>query len=908
MTATGECVACLVRLGLGEIDEEVPSRPFGDYEIIRQDDGSFWELGRGAMGVTYCAKDRVLERKVALKVIEAPVMTSAGQKVRGRFLREARLAAAIRHPNVAGVFQYGASSTGDYCYYAMELVDGETLETRVRRDGPLKVEAALELAVQVTRALIAAASHGLVHRDLKPGNIMLTRGAEMEVKVIDFGLAKAITENENEMDLTHGAFLGTPAFASPEQFSGARADARSDIYSLGVTLWYALTGEVPYEGKTIEEIRRGHTELALPVEKLAAWRFPHPVIELLRRILAADPAERPVSARELMKAIEACRSRLGHSAPNERRVWWPRRKLLGLAALLALCGVAFIAYLHSSHNPASPELAPQKSIAILPFQDLSRNKPNTYFADGVQDEILTTLAKVADLRVISRTSVMQFRDSKTRNRRDIAQQLGVAYVLEGSVQRTENRIRVIAQLIDARSDARIWTEQYDGELSDILGQIAQNVARQLKVALSPDERVALQARVRRDPEAYELYLRARDLRRDGGAGGVMGRNALAEVALLDEAVARDPAFVSAFCLLVQAHLQAYSFSEDHTPERLALATKALETATRLEPDSGEVHLAHALFHLLGSRAYTPALAELALAASALPNDATIYYYIASIQRRQGHWDESIRTMERALVLDPRNGQFALSLSWTYRRLRRYDEAKRVVDNFLAWQKDDLGFQLLRTEIQFEEKADLTPMQEFLSRHLPPTADRDLVLTYRLVVTYFERDYRAVEKVISEQGPWDKTHGFNTPREYMEGFCARALGEPDRATAAFLRARERAAAPVATNPDDAKALMVLARIDAKLGRKEQAVEEAERAVTLLPISVDTYDGPQLLIRLGQVYTEVGDIDRAVEVLQRVAALPAGLAYGILQLDAEFDPLRGDSRFQGIIASIAPKQSR
>jgi tetratricopeptide (TPR) repeat protein len=265
-------------------------------------------------------------------------------------------------------------------------------------------------------------------------------------------------------------------------------------------------------------------------------------------------------------------------------------------------------------------------------------------------------------------------------------------------------------------------------------------------------------------------------------------------------------------------------------------------------------------------------------------------------------------MERALVLDPRNGQFALSLSWTYRRLRRYNEAKRVVDNFLAWQKDDLGFQLLRTEIQFEEKADLTPMKDFLSRHLPPAADRDLVLTYRLVVAYFARDYRTVEKVISEQGPWDKTHGFNTPREYMEGFCARALGERDRATAAFLRARERAAAPVATNPDDAKALMVLAKIDAKLGRKEQAMEEAERAVTLLPISVDTYDGPQLLVRLGQVYTEVGEIDRAVEVLQRAAALPAGLAYGILQLDAEFDPLRGDSRFQGIIVSVAPGQRR
>ena len=248
-------MACLVRLGFEEPSDGVASPLFGDYEIARRDDGSFWELGRGAMGVTYCAQDKVLDRAVALKVVETPAAES-GQAVRDRFLREARAAASFRHPNVAGVFHFGASAEGDRCYYAMELVEGETLEALVRRDGPLKVETALEIAVQVTRALIAAATHGLIHRDLKPGNIMLMRNdaaaGELVVKVIDFGLAKAIAENGGEMDLTHGAFLGTPAFASPEQFAGAPADARSDIYSLGVTLWYALTGEVPYGGKTIE--------------------------------------------------------------------------------------------------------------------------------------------------------------------------------------------------------------------------------------------------------------------------------------------------------------------------------------------------------------------------------------------------------------------------------------------------------------------------------------------------------------------------------------------------------------------------------------------------------------------------------------------------------------------------------
>src|SRR6266481_4651893 len=274
LNAKGECLACLLRGGLnGSVEESVAERDslvFSDFEIARREDGSFWELGCGAMGVTYRATDKVLHRTVALKVIETPAAAGGSEAVRERFLREARSAAALRHPNVAGIFQFGASPDLDRCYYAMELVEGETLEARVRREGPLKPELALEIAIQVTRALVAAAAQGLIHRDLKPGNIMLTRGnatsAEPEVKVIDFGLAKAIADAGEEMDLTHGGFVGTPNFASPEQFGNAPTDARSDIYSLGVTLWYSLTGQVPYPGKTIEEIRDRQRRTDLPIE------------------------------------------------------------------------------------------------------------------------------------------------------------------------------------------------------------------------------------------------------------------------------------------------------------------------------------------------------------------------------------------------------------------------------------------------------------------------------------------------------------------------------------------------------------------------------------------------------------------------------------------------------------------
>src|SRR5438093_6558428 len=301
LNAKGACVACLLRTGLEKSSsfDTKSSAPlvFGDFEIARREDGSLWELGRGAFGVTYLAVDNVLRRKVGLKVIDVPAAARTSQSVRERFLREARAAAALRHPNVAAVFQFGASPDDSHCYYAMELVEGETLEGRVRRDGPLDAKLTLEIAIQITRALMAAAARGVIHRDLKPGNIMLTRvdadTPELEVKVIDFGLAKAIADAGGETDLTHGGFVGTPNFASPEQFECNPVDVRSDIYSLGATLWFALIGKTPFAGGNIEEIRSAQKSNVLPLEQLKAARVPRSLKSLLESMLALEPAARP---------------------------------------------------------------------------------------------------------------------------------------------------------------------------------------------------------------------------------------------------------------------------------------------------------------------------------------------------------------------------------------------------------------------------------------------------------------------------------------------------------------------------------------------------------------------------------------------------------------------------------------
>ena len=905
LAAGGDCLPCLVRVGFDAPEDDKTVARFGDYEVARREDGTMCELGRGAMGVTYRAVDTVLNRSVALKVIEAPHSSSNDHAVRDRFLREARAAAALHHPNVAGVFQFGTTPAGDRCFYAMELVEGETLEALVRRDGPMNVEAALEMAGQVTAALVAAATHGLVHRDLKPGNIMLARSdaadAKMTVKVIDFGLAKAVAASGAGMDLTHGGFVGTPAFASPEQFSGAPADARSDIYSLGATLWYALTGEVPYGGKTVEEIRSRQAGLALPTEKLNARQVPGVIIQLLRRVLAVDPAQRPASARELLADLERCRAGL-------RRSRWATPGKLAIAAVL-VAAAAGVSYRVAIPDAAPPSLAPSKSIAVLPFENMSDDKANAYFADGVQEEILTTLAKVADLKVISRTSVMPFRDAGKRNLRDIAQQLGVVHVLEGSVQRAANRVRVTAQLIDTRTDSHVWADRYDGELADVFGiqtEIAQKIAAQLQAAISPNEQVALYAKPTLDPEAYDLYLRAKEIYgTEAGAGQALRSRLERQIALLDEAVARDPAFIAAWCMLARVHVRMHWFNFDHTPARLELANNAIQAAAQLQPDAGEVFHTRAMIRYGVSRDFAAALVDLATAARKLPNDADVLYFTGLAQRRVGRWKEALVTMERALERDPRNATMASELANAYSSVKRYDDARRWRDAILRWKPDDIGFQMARAELDFAERADLRRLEHVVST-MPASTDQDEQAIARFRLARLKRDHPATAEALALSRVSEfASAGYIHPRELREGLVARALGDEPRAQGFFNRARERAAASVAARPNDAKALMVLARIEAQLRRKEEAIRAAERAIEIVPISKDAVDGVNLLVGMVMVCGEIGETSRALELLERIVKLPGGPSYGAVRVGPEFDPLRHDPRFDRIVASLAPK---
>jgi serine/threonine-protein kinase len=916
LTATGECAACLVRLGFDETAEEAASSVFGDYEIARREDGSLWELGRGAMGVTYRAQDKVLNRAVALKVVETGQAARNNKAVRERFLREARAAAAFRHPNVASVFHFGASAEGDHCYYAMELVAGETLEALVRRDGPLPVEAALEMAAQISRALIAAAANNLIHRDLKPGNIMLTRSADaaagLEVKVIDFGLAKATAESGNEMDLTQGAFLGTPAFASPEQFRGAPADARGDIYSLGATLWYALTGAVPYEGRTIDEIRRRQSELPLPIDKLVAHKIPKPVIRLLCRILAIDPGVRPASARELMEAVEACRAHLGHTRSNEWKTRPNYRNLVALTALLALGAAAFFAFRLLDSRPTAPKSPSSKSIAVLPFQNLSREEENAFFANGVQDEILADLAKVADLKVISRTSVMQYKSGAPRNLRQIAQELDVAHVLEGSVQRINNRVRVTVQLIDARTDRHLWADHYDRDLADVFAiqtEIARTIADQLQARISPREKAAMAEVPTTDLEANRLYLRAKELADDIAAfADPSGKeNMLEAVRLLGEAGRRDPHFVRAFCQLSAVHIHLYSTGVDHTPARLELANAALQKAIQLQPDAAEVHFAVSTY-AYACRDYDRARAELDLSRDGLPNNAQVYAWMSGFDRRQGRWAEAIQNHGRAIQLDPRNPSFLREAGITFEALYRYSEARRLYERWAALTPHSYFSRIRIARLAVLERADLRTLRTELSAILNEDAGAAGKIVDQLFwCALFERDSSATARAlvfIPAEGLKGRGNFF-LPRDWYVGLAARTFGETAAARNAFAMARETQENALRDEPEYASGWSVLGLIDAALGHKEQALREGRRACDLVPLTKDAFNAMAHLLNLAVIYAWTGERDLAIQQLATVAQTPNGPTYGDLKLNPEWDPLRGDPGFEKIVASLAPR---
>jgi TolB-like protein/class 3 adenylate cyclase/Flp pilus assembly protein TadD len=629
-----------------------------------------------------------------------------------------------------------------------------------------------------------------------------------------------------------------------------------------------------------------------------------------------------------------CKGDLGNPQPPEklkrRKRWketgpvhpvasprWPRWAPIA-ALLLSGCAlvISFTIFLrHRATLSATFEGAvgaiPDKSIAVLPFENLSDDKQNAYFADGVQDEILTNLAKVADLKVISRTSVMQYKNSIQRNLREVGKALGVAHILEGTVQRAGGRVRVSAQLIDARTDGHLWAESYDREIADVFAienELAEQIVSQLKSKLSPQEKAAIERKPTADLAAYDLYTRAKILIERAVFNEPREASLLEAVGLLEQASSRDPSFALAYYQLAHAHDQLYWVQYDRSSHRLALANAAIQTLWRLRPDSGEAHLALAKHLYWGYLDYDRARQELAAAERALPNDSECLLLLGYIDRRQGRWDESINEMQRAQALDPRNIIILKQIALSFRQLRRYSDVITALDRALELDPNDIVARSYRARVDLEQRGDTKSVHSNAMNFVTKDPGNPQKLINDLVdLALFERDPAMAARALSALGSGYtySVESVGFPRGWCEGRFALLRGDTPAAKTAFTAARKELEKAVREQPDNAQALIALGMVDAALGQKKDAIREGRRAIELFPVSKDAIDGSLLMEYLAAIYATSGKADAAIDQLAATAKIPGHLNYGELRLDPIWDPLRRDPRFDKIVASLAPK---
>jgi serine/threonine protein kinase/Tfp pilus assembly protein PilF len=878
-------------------------------------------IGVGGMGEVYLARDELLGRKVALKFL--PQSLTADEVQLNRLEYEARTASALNHPNILTVHEIGVD--GSRHFIATEFIEGETLRAVLAR-GKLDLLEALDIALQVGSALAAAHKSGVLHRDIKPENIMLR--PDGYAKVLDFGIAK-LTDQQPALDnhgiatsavleTRSGLVIGTVRYMSPEQARDEPVDARTDIWSFGVILYEMLAGTPPFEGQRPSDCIAAvlKNEPSWPV--LEARQVPALLEQIIRKALRKDKEERYQSVEEMLTDLR----RLKEVSESTVRGRKQQAKLIVLTASVAAVLVLVVAVLYLrgtqtvtnfSFGNASriASAIPERSIAVLPFENLSHDPDNAFFADGVQDQVLTNLAQIADLKVISRTSVMQYKSGAPRNLREIGQQLGVGRVVEGSVQRDGNRVRVTAQLLDARNHAHLWAQTYDRNLADVFAiqsEIAKAIADQLQARLSPNEKKAIEQPPTSDVAAFDLYSRARTL----SLASFSSRLATIlreSVDLLNQAVAHDPSFFLAHCELVRAHDQLYSQGHDHSPARLALADAALEAAIRLRPDAGDTRLARAGHLYRGYRDHDGALAELEIARRTLPNDPRVFELTGYILRRRGQQEEGLRNLERAVELDPRNFFTLQQIALSYFLLRRYSEEAAILDRALSIRPDDTDTKIARAYISLNERGDTRPLHQTIDeiRAKDPEAIKSVADDW-LLCALAERDVGNAQNALVALGDnFIGDDAVHLSRDFGEGLLARMVNDKARAHAAFTAARTEQEKRVQAQPDYGPALCILGLIDAGLGRKEEALREGRRAIELLPVEKDSVNGAHMVEYFAITAAWVGEEDLAYDQLAKAVPLSgAYLSYGGLKLLPYWDPLRGDPRFEKIVASLAPKK--
>jgi serine/threonine protein kinase/tetratricopeptide (TPR) repeat protein len=867
-------------------------------------------IGVGGMGEVYLASDLTAGRKAALKLLP---MCFAGDAERlRRFQQEARAVVGLNHPNILTVYEIGEYDSSHYI--ASELIEGKTLRQRLAR-GPMGLDESIDVAIQVATALAAAHQAGIVHRDIKPENIMLR--PDGYVKVLDFGIAKLaeqevqVTMAEEEavllVETNLGPILGTVRYMSPEQARGGSVDKTTDIWSLGLVLYEMTTGRAPFTGDTPGEVMASMLGTEPPPLMSSVAKAPAELQQIVSKALSKEREKRYRSAQEVLEALKSLRRGLEFKADLERSTdtrSWPRWTRLSTIPLLILLGVALVLTLQFYRNRnLTTSSIPEKSIAVLPFENLSDTKDNSGFGAGIQEDVLTSLAQIHDLKVISRTSVMAYQKPGGRNMREISRALGVADILEGSIRRAGDRVLVNVQLIDARNDRHLWAQRYDRTVADAIGlqgELATQIASALQATLAPEEKARLNAGPTTNSEAYVLYLTA------------LGKEATDEIAaeqLYVQAAALDPKFALAYARasLLNSRIAGYYHDRAHKAKARAQAEEAL----RLSPALGEAHMALGVSLYWGEKNYDPALKEFERAATASPNNAEIYTYVGGIYRRQGRWREAVASFERALSLDPRNARIVFRSAMNHILIRDWPAAAGGYKRALEFIPDDPDPKIGLAYLEVIQNNNPAGGRHIL-QSIPPSIDPDgSVAEARWDLAMLERDYISAERILAD---YRAEKLLDDPKTFYQGRTALARGDIGSAQRNFAAARPAFEDRVRENPDDAERHAQLGLLYAYMGRNEDAMRESRRAVEIEPESQNGFHGALWAGNLALVYALVGEQDQAITLIERLLSTPGPVSWPTtprsitlaeLRLRWEWDSLRSNPRFQKILAAPEPK---
>jgi eukaryotic-like serine/threonine-protein kinase len=880
-------------------------------------------LGVGGMGEVYLARDERLGRKVALKLL--PERLTADETQLSRFKTEARSASALNHPNILTVYEIGAE--GSRHFIATEFIEGITLRASLTR-GRMNLLDALKIAVQVASALAAAHETGVVHRDMKPENIMLR--PDGYVKVLDFGIAK-LTEQRPVPDLDEvgttgvlqtrpGLVLGTARYMSPEQTRGQTVDARSDIWSLGVVIYEMIAGSPPFHGDTPSDCIASILMTEAPPLSGVLPEVPLNLESIVQKALCKNRDERYQTISEMLADLRNLTAELeaeGSSPQTKARAGSIISKIKGhkrgfLLTLTAavLVAAAFAYYFFFIAPAPSPN---EKSIAVLPFENLSEDKSNAYFADGIQDEILTRLSKIADLKVTSRTSTQHYK-SAPENLAAIRKQLGVAHIVEGSVQKSGDAVRISVRLIKATNDSQLWAETFDRKLTDIFSvesEVAKVIADQLRAKLTGREEQVIAARPTDNPEAYDAYLRglAYTLKTGSSPG-----NSLGAQKYLREAVRLDPTFALSWALL--SYVDAFGYLTLTLQPTVALreeAQKAAETALTLQPNLGEAVLAKGYYHYSCLKDYDTAVRYFEQARPLLPNSSRISESLAYLERRRGQWERSESYFNEAERLDPRNVSLLTRHAFSYHCLRRFPEALRKLDQVLNITPDDVDTLALKAAVT-QAEGDL-PRAAALLAPLHPNADHPTALETQVYQAILERRPAQIIARLKEiLAKPDPALGFyNGELRFWLGWAQEVAGKQAAAQESWRQARTELEPFLKEQPENYFLIGDLALTNMGLGDKAAAFAFVEKGIAAIPIEKDALTGPFPIEILARVAARMGEADRAIAALQKLLSIPYGgrvapnvpLTPALLRLDPMFDPLRNDPRFQKLAESPTPK---